>query len=190
MKYADAGARLADYRTQIDDIRRKMRETRAAAEPQEVRDYELASFEGPIRLSTLFGDREDLIVIHNMGASCPYCTLWADGYNGIHHHVTDRAAFALSSPDTPEVQQRFAQSRGWKFRMVSHQGTTFARDMGYQSESGGWLPGISVFRREDSRILRVSDASESPYDDFCALWHLFDLLPGGAGDWSPRFRYP
>jgi hypothetical protein len=47
----------------------------------------------------------------------------------------------------------------------------------------------AVFRREPNRILCVSDASFSPGDDFCALWHLFDLLPGGAGDWEAKLRY-
>jgi hypothetical protein len=73
--------------------------------------------------------------------------------------------------------------------MVSHSGSTFAADMGYRSKEGGWLPGISVFRRDGNRILRVSDAGFGPGDDFCALWHIFDLLPGGAGDWQPKYRY-
>jgi hypothetical protein len=64
--------------------------------------------------------------------------------------------------------------------MVSHAGTSFAADMGYRAEDGGWLPGLSVFKREDGRVLRVSDASFSPGDDFCVLWHFFDMLPGGA----------
>jgi hypothetical protein len=51
------------------------------------------------------------------------------------------------------------------------------------------LPGISVFRRDGKRILRVSDATFEPGDDFCALWHILDLLPGGAGDWAPKFSY-
>ena len=73
--------------------------------------------------------------------------------------------------------------------MVSHQGTTFAADMGYRSESGVWLPGISVFKRDGKRIVRVSDAGFEPGDDFCTLWHIVDLLPGGAGDWAPKFSY-
>jgi len=40
-----------------------------------------------------------------------------------------------------------------------------------------------------NRILRVSDTGFAPGADFCALWHIFDLLPGGAGDWQPKYRY-
>jgi hypothetical protein len=119
MKYADVNGKLADYRQQIDTIREKMRETLANVEPQEVKDYEFTNSDGAVRLSELFGHHEDLIVIHNMGVSCSYCTLWADGYNGIHQHVVPRVGFVVSSPDQPIVQQRFAESRGWKFPMVT-----------------------------------------------------------------------
>jgi predicted dithiol-disulfide oxidoreductase (DUF899 family) len=181
MKYADANARLLDYRRQIAAIREKMRATLASAEAHEVRDYEFTGMEGAVRLSSLFAEHDDLILIHNMGVSCPLCTLWADGYNGIHQHVVRRAAFAVTSPDAPEVQQQIARNRGWVFPMISHAGTTFAADMGYQSESGDWLPGVSVFRRDaQDRIVRVSDTSFRPGDDFCTLWHFFDLLPAGA----------
>jgi predicted dithiol-disulfide oxidoreductase (DUF899 family) len=120
MSYKESSERLAVYRRQIAELRRQMREVQADAEPEEVRDYEFATSQGLVRLSALFGDKADLIVIHNMGASCPYCTLWADGYNGIYHHLSSRAAFVISSPDRPDVQKEFATGRGWRFPMVSH----------------------------------------------------------------------
>ena len=61
--------------------------------------------------------------------------------------------------------------------------------MGYRSASGGWLPGVSVFRLKAGRIYRVSDSGFSPSDDFCTLWHFFELLPDDAGEWQPRLRY-
>jgi predicted dithiol-disulfide oxidoreductase (DUF899 family) len=183
MKYPDVNSKLTDYRRQIAAIREKMRDTLATVEPQEVKDYEFATANGTVHLSELFGDREDLILIHNMGVACSYCTLWADGYNGIHQHVITRAAFVATSPDRPSVQQNFAESRGWKFPMVSHAGSTFAADMGYVGEKGGWMPGVSVFRRNGGTLARVSNTGFSPGDDFCSLWHFFDLLPGGVGEW-------
>lgn len=183
MKYADVSGKLADYRRQIATIREQMRETLAGVEPQPVADYEFADTAGKVRLSELFGEHEDLIIVHNMGVACSYCTLWADGYNGIHQHVATRAGFAVSSPDRPSVQKRVAETRGWKFPMVSHEGSSFARDMGYVSAKGGWMPGLSVFRRDGDTILRVSDTGFSPGDDFCVLWHFFDMLPGGVGAW-------
>jgi predicted dithiol-disulfide oxidoreductase (DUF899 family) len=189
MTYREMSARLAEYQLQIAELRNKIREARAAAEPEEVPDYVFTNSAGSVRLSELFGEKADLIVIHNMGSSCPSCTLWADGFNGIYHHLVSRAAFVVSSPDTSEVQRSFGAGRGWRFPMVSHADTSFAADMGYRSEEGGWLPGVSVFRRDRNRVLRVSDARFGPGDDFCSLWHILDLLPGGAGDWQPKYRY-
>jgi predicted dithiol-disulfide oxidoreductase (DUF899 family) len=189
MKYADGSAKIIEYRQQIAGIRQKMREALQAVEPQPVPDYELTTATGKVRLSELFGKHSDLIIIHNMGTSCPACTMWADGYNGIHHHVATRAAFVVTSPDDPQTQREFAAGRGWTFPMASHAGTTFAADMGYRSAKGGWMPGISVFQKRGDSIVRVSDASFSPGDDFCAVWHMFDMLHGGAGDWRPKKQY-
>ena len=129
MNYRDTAAKLAAWRGEIAELRRKMREAQASVEPEPVRDYEFATIEGPLRLSQLFGEKRDLFVIHNMGRSCPHCTLWADGFNGLYPHIADRAAFVVASPDPPDVQRGFATNRGWRFPMVSHQGTNFAADM-------------------------------------------------------------
>jgi predicted dithiol-disulfide oxidoreductase (DUF899 family) len=114
--------------------------------------------------------------------------MWADGFNGVFAHLSDRAAFVVSSPDPPARQQEFASGRGWKFPMISHQGTSFAADMGY-THDGGAMPGVSVFKRKGKKILRVADTAFTGGDDFCAVWHLFDLLPEGAAGWQPKFSY-
>jgi predicted dithiol-disulfide oxidoreductase (DUF899 family) len=189
MNYKKTSERIAAYRREIAALRAKMREAQAEIEPEEVKNYEFTTPAGKVRLADMFGDKDDLFVIHNMGTSCPYCTLWADGFNGIYDHIADRASFVIASPDPPDAQKRFAASRGWKFPMISHAGTTFAEDMGYRSEDSGFLPGISVFKRDDGRILRVADTGFRPSDDFCALWHLLELLPQGASGWRPKFRY-
>ncbi|MGI9498511.1 MAG: DUF899 family protein [Geminicoccaceae bacterium] len=185
MNYAEGMQQLRGHREQIATLRSKMRKLQTSIVPEPVDDYAFATCDRPVRLSSLFGDKDDLFIIHSMGASCPYCTLWADGYNGIYHHLVNRAAFVVSSPDAPEVQKRLAENRGWRFPMVSHRGTSFAADMGYQSGQR-LLPGLSVFQRRDGCLVRVSDSGSNPGDDFCALWHLFDLLPEGAEDWRPE----
>jgi predicted dithiol-disulfide oxidoreductase (DUF899 family) len=114
--------------------------------------------------------------------------MWADGFNGVLPHLENRAAFVVSSPDDPSTQRALAAARGWRFRMVSHQGTGFAAEMGYRGPDG-CLPGVSVFRQIGGRIYRVSDAPFDAGDDFCAVWHLFDLLPEGAAGWRPQFSY-
>lgn len=189
MDYDEGKHRLAALRQRIADVRAEMRALQANMEPQPVEDYGFATLVGEVHLSALFGGKGDLFIVHNMGSSCPYCTLWADGYNGVYDHLANRAAFVVSSPDMPEQQQRFAERRGWKFPMVSHRETSFAADMGYRSPSGGWLPGVSVFQRHDEQIVRVADSGFGPGDDYCALWHFLDLLPQGSAGWQPRFSY-
>ena len=189
MQYHETHERLAAYRREIDALRAKMREVQAAVEPEAVADYLFTGAEGPVRLSELFGDKDTLIVIHNMGRTCPACTMWADGYNGVLPHLESRAAFVVTSPDDPATQAAFAASRGWRFRMVSHQGTDFAEKMGYRGEKGGWQPGISVFKKDGGRILRVSDQTLGPGDDFCSVYHFLDMLPEGPAGWRPKFSY-
>jgi predicted dithiol-disulfide oxidoreductase (DUF899 family) len=188
MRYRETTERLARFRSEISSLREKMRALQAEVEPEPVADYEFATAGGQVKLSELFGDKSDLFVIHNMGAGCPYCTMWADGFNGALPHLENRAAFVIASPDAPETQEKFRAARGWRFRMVSHRDTSFAADMGYKGEHG-FLPGVSVFQRRDDGMLRVSDRGFSPGDDFCAVWHFFDLLPAGTDGWRPRFGY-
>src|SRR5258708_35552869 len=113
MKYKDTAEKLAQYRREIAGLRQKMREAQASIEPEEVQDYEFAVPEGTIRLSSLFGDQQTLLVVHNMGISCAYCMLWADGFSGVYPHLRNRAAFAVSSPDEPERQRQCAGGRPW-----------------------------------------------------------------------------
>lgn len=166
----------------------KLGELKRRRPPEPVANYTLAGPTGPVKLSALFGSHKDLIVVHNMGRRCPYCTMWADGYNGLRPHLENRAAFAVVSPDSLKVQQAFAQSRGWKFRMLSGKDSAFAADMGFMDGRQS-LPGVSAFRRKGNKIYRIASAPFGPHDPFCATWHFFDLLADGVGDWSPKFQY-
>lgn len=171
------------------DQHEKLAEMKRQIPSLKVTDYELKTATGPVLLSDLFGGKPDLIVIHNMGKGCAYCTLWADGFNGVYRHLENRAGFVVVSPDPPAVQQEFAQSRGWKFRMASGEGSTFIQDMGFRGEKG-WMPGVSTFCRDKSgTILRIAKAPFGPGDPFCGVWHLLALLRDGAADWRPKYTY-
>src|ERR1043165_3100737 len=143
---------------QLQDIKQKLAELRRQRPREEVRDYRLLDSEGrEAPLSSLFGDQRNLILVHNMGRNCAYCTMWADGFTGLLPHLESRAAFVLTSPDKPEAQKEFARSRGWNFAVYSTAGTSFTADMGFDDEKEGLMPGVSVFRKEtDGKIYRVS----------------------------------
>lgn len=144
----------------------------------------------PVRLSELFAGKPDLLVIHNMGHACPYCTVAADGFNGLADHLQSRTGFVLVSPDPPDALARFARARGWRFPVASAAGSSFTRDVGFEPEPGKCWPGASGFHRDaDGTMTRVASAVFGPGDSFCGLWHLFDLLADGANGWQPRFAY-
>ena len=156
---------------------------------EEVADYNLIDRGGrKVGPSRLFGNKNDLIPIHNMGRSCPMCTMWANGFNGVLRHLEDRAAFAVVSSDPPAIQRKFARSRGWKFQMLSARGASFIKDMGFGTEDDP-RPGISVFQKKGRRILGVATDGFGPGDPYCVVYHLFNLLPSGVSNWHSTFRY-
>jgi len=169
-------------------LKKELTAARRALPPEPVRDYAFTGRGGEsLTLSALFGERNDLLVLHNMGRSCSYCSLWADGLNGLLPHMLERAAFVLDSPNDWETQERFARERGWRFLMVTSGDSTFRRDMGFQGEDGDPYPGISAFHKsDDGAIHRVGSTWLGPGDDFCPVWPIFDLFPDGPAGWEPK----
>jgi len=187
-QHTGTDARINELLQRLDGLKKELSAARRARTPEPVEDWTLRSLDdAPLRLSELFGSKRDLLVVHNMGRRCKYCSLWADGLNGFVTHLESRCAFVLCSADPPATAREHAQSRGWKFRIVSGAGSDFARAMGYMNDAGGALPGVSSFhRRDDGTIVRIGHSPFGPGDDFCAVWPLFDLLEGGVGAWEPR----
>jgi predicted dithiol-disulfide oxidoreductase (DUF899 family) len=175
----------------IRGARARLTELRRRLPPEPVSDYVFLKQDGTtIKLSEMFGDKKDLILIHNMGKKCRYCTLWADGFTGFLNHLENRAAFVVTSPDRPDVQKEFASGRKWNFKMFSCGENEFAEDMGFRDNDGRYLPGVSTFRMtSDGGMQRIAKSQFGPGDDFCSIWHLFDLLPDGPAGWEPQFNY-
>jgi predicted dithiol-disulfide oxidoreductase (DUF899 family) len=178
--------------TQIQDLRRRLAEAQRGTYPHPVENFAFLTAEGrEARLADLFGDKQDLLVIHNMGRRCSFCTMWADGFNGLRQHIESRASLVLCSPDEPTVMREFAAGRGWGFRLISALGSGFNVAMGFAElgKPGVW-PGVSAFHRDgEGGLVRTGAATFGPGDDFCAVWPLLALLKGGAAGWEPRFSY-
>lgn len=197
---------MSDLKTRIEELGREVMEKtqelhklRLEMPPEKVEDFPFAEpGGGEVRLSDLFGDRKDLILVHNMGSGCPYCTLWSDSFNGLLPYYEDRAAFVVVSPDEPDKQRTFADARGWKFRMVSDQEKRFTKEMGFWGSFGeepdageGPWPGFSTFRKnEDGSVERIASDFFGPGDTYLGLWHMFGILDQGVGSWQPAFNLP
>lgn len=175
---------ISALEAQIEQLKAQLAKLRLQAAREEVQDYTFQTTSGEVKLSELFGDRDDLWIVHNMGKSCPYCTLWADGLNGHVRHYEERANFVVCSPDPVDVQAEFAISRGWGFKMVSDRDRAFTSDMGFWTEQDGWWPGVSGFTRIDGKLYRTGKAVYGPGDDFCPIWPMMDLIGGDKG-WEP-----
>ena len=174
-----AQKKLAAIGKKIGALEKQAQSIRAKAPKARVADYALTRADGSkVKLSELFGANDKLVLVHNMGKTCPYCTMWADGFNALWKHVTDKAAFALVNNDEPADQARVAEARGWSFPMVSARGTTMFRDLGFADAKGEWYPGVSTLvRKKNGTIERYGAATFGPGDKFNSVFSFFELLP-------------
>lgn len=179
--------RIQEIQIEIMKLKHSLAEEIANSPDEPVEDWELLDLDGkPVKLSALFGDKRELLVIHNMGKGCSYCSLWGDAMIGIANHLQQRSGFVLCSNDPPAVIKEFRELRGWQYPCVSGNGSGFAKAMGYMSDEGSPEPGVSAFhKQDDGAIVRTGHASFGPGDDFCGVWPMFDLLKGGVNGWEP-----
>lgn len=176
-------AEIADKKERLHELQRE--------QPREpVGDHELVDWDGEaVTIRDLMGDRDDLLVVHNMGTACQFCTMWADVFDGVLDHIEDRSAFVVVSPDDPATQREFAAERGWDFRMVSDRDGAFTAAAGFSADEH-LVPGVSSYhRREDGEIVRVATDTFGPHDEYDPVWPLFELLADGPDGWEPQFSY-
>jgi predicted dithiol-disulfide oxidoreductase (DUF899 family) len=183
----DTTSQIQDLEKEIAEKKQRLKELKKSGPRTTVKNYEFSGRDGmPVTLLELFADKDELMVIHNMGKSCAYCTMWADGMKGVYEYLAHKAPFVLSSPDSPEVQAALAQERNWPFPMVSTQNNTFKEDLGFLKD-GMRYPGVSIFAKTaEDEIHLVTNDFFGPGDDYCSPWHFFELLPSGSEGFNPR----
>lgn len=174
---------------EVMDNKKKLTDLRKELKPEKVDDYTFIDVDGNnIKLSELFGSKNELLLVHNMGKNCPHCTLWADEYNGVAGHLESRVPFVVISPDDSNTMKEFANGRNWTFRIFSSKGSSFSKDIGF--DNGSPLPGVSVFTKDaNGNIYHNTSASFGPGDNYCSVWDYFDLLPKGSDGWNPKYSY-
>lgn len=184
----DIHASIAQLELEIGQKLEALHALRKQAPSTPVPNYTFQTATGPVTLLELFGDRDLLFVIHNMGQGCRYCTLWADGLNAWLPHLESRYAVVLVSRDPPTVQRRFANARGWRFSMASHGGGPYIVEQGVMPGYDN-APGLVCYERRGDQVLRKNATPFGPGDTFAAIWHVLSLGGVGTGDWVPQFTY-
>lgn len=184
----ESATKIAELEQRIGGLIDELRTLRKASVGQPVANYTLATIDGETTLRDLFGRRDKLLVIHNMGQGCRYCTVWADGFNGLLPHLENALAVALVSKDPPPEQRAFANSRGWRFRMASHGGGAYIQEqcVWHEAERDA---GVVVYERDGDAIYRKNACMFGPGDLYCALWPLLGMAGLGSGDWTPQYSY-
>ena len=179
-------SRIEELERQIAEASAELNELRKGTEATVVPDYAFRTVSGATTLSELFAGRDRLLVIHNMGQGCRYCTLWADGFNGLLPHLEAALAVVLVSKDAPEVQRTFANARGWRFRLASHGGGDYIQEQGVFGAAENY-PGAVVYERDGDTVRRKNACSFGPGDIYCGLWGLLGLA--GIDEFTPQFSY-
>ena len=174
---------------EIEEKKKELIELRKQVPAVPVEDYELTKADGSkVKLSELFGEYDEMLLIHNMGTGCSYCTLWADGFNSFWPYFKTKSAFVLASPDPVHKMAQFVGSREWDYPCVSIHDTTLTKDFGFDAEFGTW-PGVTAIKKHtDGSMTRHAQAHFGPGDDYCSLWGLVDLLPSGVNGWEPNYN--
>ncbi len=174
---------------EIYELTQKLNGLRSEAQGEEVSNYEFESLEGQVDLKSLFAGKDKLMVIHNMGQACRYCTLWADGINPFIKHLETAMSVVLVSKDSPQVQRQFANSRNWRMRMVSHGGGAYMTEQSVDAETKANAPGVSVYELKEGKVFLKNRTGFGPYDQFCSAWNFLSLAGENAGTWTPQYDY-
>ena len=181
---------IAALEDEIREKKTKLAELRKKTQTREITDYKILDLNGrEVTLSSLFGNQKELLLIFNMGKSCRWCTLWADGFNGLASHLENRSAFALLSPDKPEVAKEFSESRSWKFRVFSDCDSSLRQDLGLR-DNRNITPAAAAFSKVANGKIHYHGSSVfGPGDNYCVMYDLMDLLPVDSKKWEPQYQY-
>ncbi len=183
-----ANSEITALESRIFELTTRLNELRKAAPGTQVTNYAFDTQAGPTTLLELFAGMDTLLLIHNMGQACRYCTLWADGFNGFLPHLESVMSVVLVSKDSPAVQRQFANSRGWRFRLASHGGGAYMTEQSAQDGAGN-MPGAVVYTREGDVIRRKNACAFGPGDLYCSAWNLLGLAGLGEEEWTPQYTY-
>ncbi len=200
MNYSEAREDLRQAELELMLKREEVAELRRQLPPgPAVDNYEFDTVDGSVKLADLFtAPDRPLVLYHFMygkqqSAACPMCSMWADGWNAVAHHVAENVDFAIVSAAPIDDTIDLADQRGWTdLRWLSAHDTSFKVDIGGEDEAGNQWPFISVYELVDgtphlaySGSANISGDHWRGVDLLSPVWHILDLTRQGRGDWMP-----
>ena len=179
---------IAQLEQQIGEMTAKLHQLHKEIPGSEVKNYTFDTIDGNVTLKDLFAGKDKLLMIHNMGQACRYCTLWADGINPFIPHLETAMSVVLASKDRPQVQRTFANARNWRMRMVSHGGGEYMHEQVAMQGTTN-MPGAVVYERSGDSIMRKAATAFGPGDLYCSQWQFLGLAGVNVEDWTPQYSY-
>jgi predicted dithiol-disulfide oxidoreductase (DUF899 family) len=153
-----------------------------------VKNYQLQTLGGKTSLMDCFAGKDKMLVIHNMGQNCRWCTAWGDIINAALPYLESEFSVVLVSGDLPQAQRTFALSRHWDFRMVSHSNNEYISEQSIISGEKN-IPGIVCYERSGENILLKNASAFYPGDAFNPIFHLLSVGGIGLKEFKPQFNY-
>ena len=168
-------------------------------------DFLLNSETGPLRFSSLFGDKQTLVIYSMMygpqrKAPCPMCTSFLNAWNGIAVNLHQRVAVAVTARSPIKRLIDYKNQRGFSnLPFISDESGEYTRT--YVNPKDADVPGFSIFSRRDGIIRHfysgemsgpMADPGQDPRGapDLDPLWLMLDLTPEGRGtNWYPTLDY-
>jgi predicted dithiol-disulfide oxidoreductase (DUF899 family) len=169
------------------------------------KDFDFVSEKGPTRFSSLFGEKDTLMMYSMMygpqrTAPCPMCTSFLNAWNGVAINLRERVAIAVSARSPIERLSDFKRQRSFgNLPFVSDVTGEYTRT--YVNADDADVPGFSVFTRREGIIRHfyssemngpMADPRQDPRGapDLDPLWLMLDLTQEGRGtDWYPKLDY-
>jgi predicted dithiol-disulfide oxidoreductase (DUF899 family) len=191
---------LRDQRERVAELRRSLPLDTVVPDEafEELRDGQRV----PVKLSELCSADRPLVLLHFMFGKaqtvpCPMCTMWADGYDGVIPHLSQRLDLVVFVAGDPALFESYARERGWKnLRIVSAADSTLKARLGFEGEDGSQHPGATVITRVGDDLVHSYSVcayfGEEGYrgmDLLSPVWNFFDLTPDGRGEFIPSKRY-
>ncbi len=168
-------------------------------------DFEFIGETGPTQFSSLFRDKDTLIVYSMMygpqrNTPCPMCTSFLSAWNGIAINLRERCAIAVTARSPIERLVEYKNKRGFNnLPFISDMSSDYT--LTYVNPKDEDVPGLSVFSRSGGTVRHfysgemsaaMADPGQDPRGapDADGLWQMLDLTPEGRGaDWYPKLDY-